>query len=57
MVNQTCFLTRLFFTCDLHLKLQILNPFDSIFLPNNFLNESFALQFVLSKNLNFEIFL
>jgi len=43
------FLTRFFLTCDLHLKLNILNPFDIFFLPNNFKNESSTLQVVPSK--------
>ncbi len=43
------FLTRFFLTYDLHLKLNILNPFDKFFWPNKFLNESFALQLVPSK--------
>jgi hypothetical protein len=30
-------------TCDLHLKLNILNPFDINFLSNGFLNKFFAL--------------
>jgi len=32
----------IFCTCDLHLKLDILNPLNIIFLSNGFLNESFA---------------
>jgi hypothetical protein len=31
------------FTCNLHLKLDILNPLNIIFLSNGFKNESFAL--------------
>jgi hypothetical protein len=31
------------YTCDLHLKLDILNPFNIIYLPNGLKNESFAL--------------
>jgi len=31
------------FTCDLHLKLNILNPLNIIFLSNGLKNESFAL--------------
>jgi len=31
------------FTCDLHQKLDILNPLNIIFLSNGFLNESSAL--------------
>jgi hypothetical protein len=43
-------------TCDLHLKLDILNPLNIIFLSNGFLNESFALQPFLSKFQDFENF-
>ncbi len=43
-------------TCDLHLKLNILNPLNTIFLPNGFTNESFALQPFPSNFQNFEIF-
>jgi hypothetical protein len=46
----------IFFTCDLHLKLDILNPLNIIFLSNGFLNESFALQLFSSKFQSFEIF-
>ncbi len=44
------------YTCDLHPKLDILNPLDIIVLSNGFLNESFALQPFLSKFENFENF-
>jgi len=44
------------FICDLHLKLDILNPLNINFLSNGFLNESFALQPFLSKFQDFEIF-
>jgi hypothetical protein len=43
------------YTCDLHLKLDILNPFNTILLSNGLRNESFALQPFLSKFNNFEI--
>jgi len=45
------------FTCDLHLKLDILNPLNIIFLSICFLNESFALQPFSSKFQNFDIFI
>jgi hypothetical protein len=44
------------YTCELHLKLDILNPFNTIFLSNGFKNESFALQPFPSKFQDFEIF-
>jgi hypothetical protein len=44
------------FMCDLHLKLNTLNPLNIIVLSNNFLNESFALQPFLSKFQEFENF-
>ncbi len=37
------------YTCDLHLKLDILNPLNIIFWSNSFLRESFDLQPFLSK--------
>ncbi len=43
-------------TCDLHLKLGILNPLNNFFLSNGFLNESFALQPFPSKFEDFDIF-
>jgi len=43
-------------TCDLHLKLHILNPLNIIFLLIDFLNESFALQPFPSKFQDFESF-
>ncbi len=43
-------------TCDLHLKLVILNPLNIFFLSNDFLNEFFALQPFPSKFQDFEIF-
>jgi len=43
-------------TCDLHLKLDNLNPLNIFFLSNAFLNESFALQPFPSKFQDFEIF-
>jgi hypothetical protein len=43
-------------TCDLHLKLNILNPLNVIFLSNGIKNESFALQPFPSKFQDFEIF-
>jgi hypothetical protein len=44
------------FTCDLHPKLNILNPLNIIFLSNGLKNESFALQPFLSKFQDFENF-
>jgi hypothetical protein len=45
------------FTCDQHLKLDILNLLNMIFLSSNgVLNESFTLQPFLSKFQDFEIF-
>jgi hypothetical protein len=44
------------YTCDLHLKLDILIPLNIIFLSNGLKNESFALQSFSSKFQNFEIF-
>jgi hypothetical protein len=44
------------FTCDLHLKLDILNSLNIIFLSNGLKNESFALQPFPSKFQNFKIF-
>jgi hypothetical protein len=43
-------------TCDLFLKLDILNPLNIIFLSNSLKNESFALQPFFSKFQNIEIF-
>ncbi len=43
-------------TCDLHLKLNILNPLNIIFLSEGSKNESFALQHFPSKFQDFEIF-
>jgi hypothetical protein len=43
------------YTCDLHLKPDILNPLN-IFLLNGSQNESFALQPFLSKLQDFEFF-
>jgi hypothetical protein len=43
-------------TCDLHLKLNILNPLNKCFWSNGFLNESFSLQPFLSKFQGFKIF-
>jgi hypothetical protein len=34
------------FTCDLHLKLDILNPFNIIFLSKKFLNELVFIKFI-----------
>jgi hypothetical protein len=48
--HQTCFNKNIFCTCDLHLKLDILNPLNIIYSSNNFLNELFSLQpFPLNK--------
>jgi hypothetical protein len=44
------------YTCDLHLKLNILNLLNIIFLSNGFKNESFALESFPSKFQDFEIF-
>ncbi len=44
------------YTCDLHPKLDILNPLDIIFLSNGLKNESFALQPFFSNFEGFEIF-
>ncbi len=45
------------FMCDLHIKLDILNPLNIFFfLSNGFLNASFALQPFFSKFQDFEIF-
>jgi hypothetical protein len=44
------------YTCDMHLKLNILNPLNISFLSNGLKNESFALQPFPSKFQNFEIF-
>jgi hypothetical protein len=44
------------FTCDLHQKLDILNPLNIFFSSNGLKNESFALQPFLSKFQDFEIF-
>jgi hypothetical protein len=43
-------------TCDVHLKLDILNPLTIIFLSNGLKDESFALQPFPSKFQEFEIF-
>jgi hypothetical protein len=42
------------YKCDLHLKLDILNPLNIISLSNGLKNESFALQPFLSKFQDFE---
>jgi hypothetical protein len=44
------------FTCDLHLKLDILNPLNISFLSNGLKNNYFDLQPFLSKFQDFEIF-
>jgi len=44
------------FTCDLYLKLDILNPLNITFLSNGLKNESFALQPFRLKFQDFEIF-
>jgi hypothetical protein len=44
------------YTCNLHIKLDILNTLNIIFLSNGFLNEPFALQPFPSKFQDFEIF-
>jgi len=44
------------FTCDLHLKLDILNPLNIILLSNGLKNEYFALQLFPSKFQSFEFF-
>jgi hypothetical protein len=44
------------YTWDLHLKLNILNPLNIIFLSKGLKNESFTLQPFPSKFQNFEIF-
>jgi len=44
------------YTYDLHLKLDILNPLNIIFLLNGSKNESFALQPFPSKFKDFQIF-
>jgi hypothetical protein len=44
------------YTCDLHLKLHILNPLNIMFLSNGFKNESFALKPFPSKFQDFDIF-
>ncbi len=46
----------IFCTCDLHLKLNILNPLNITFLSNGLKSESFALQPFPSKFQDFEIF-
>ncbi len=46
----------IFCTCDLHLKLNILNPLSIIFLSNGLKNESFTSQPFPSKFQDFEIF-
>ncbi len=43
MDKQTYFLARLFLAHVLHLKLEILNPLNIVFLSNGLKNESFAL--------------
>ncbi len=43
-------------TCDMHLKLDILNPLNIFFLSNGLKYESFALQPFLSKFQDFKIF-
>ncbi len=48
--------TFIFFTCDLHLKIDIFDPLNIIFLSNGLKNESFALQPFLSKFQEFENF-
>jgi hypothetical protein len=44
------------FTCDLHLKLEILNSLNLVFLSNGLKNESFALQPFPSKFQEFKTF-
>jgi hypothetical protein len=44
------------FTCDLHLKLNILNQLNIIVLSTGLKNESFALQPFTSKFQDFELF-
>jgi len=44
------------FTCDLHLKLNIFNQLNIIFLSTGLKNESFTLQPYLSKFQDFELF-
>jgi len=44
------------YTCDLHLKLNILNLLNIIFLSNGKRNESFSLQPFFSNFQDFEIF-
>jgi len=44
------------YTCDLHLKLDILNPLNIIFFVKWFKNESFALKPIPSKFQDFDIF-
>jgi hypothetical protein len=57
MDNQTCFFGMFIsFTCDMHIKLDILNPLNIILLSNGLKNESFALQPFPSKFQDFEIF-
>jgi hypothetical protein len=45
------------YTCDLHLKLDILNPLNIFKISNGLEYESFALQPFLSKFQDFEIFI
>ncbi len=44
------------YTCELHLKLDILNPLNIVLLSNGLKNEFFALQPFFSKFPNFENF-
>ncbi len=46
----------IFCKCDMHLKLNILNPVNISFLSKGFKNESFAFEHFSSKFKNFEIF-
>jgi hypothetical protein len=46
----------IFYTCDLHLKLDILNPLNIFFLSNGLKNESFHLQPFFSKFQSFKFF-
>ncbi len=56
MDNQTFFGKIISCTWDLHLKLDILNPLNIIYLSNGILNESFALQPFLLKILHDLVF-
>jgi hypothetical protein len=58
MDNQMCFFDKIiFYTCDMHIKLDILNQVKLIFLSNGLKNESFSLYHFLSKFQHFEIFI